>query len=213
MKNMKANNIMASLGSELGSIMERDPAARSRFEVLLTYPGFHALVLHRAAHGLWRMKLKLLARIVSATSRFLTGIEIHPAAVIGEHFFIDHGHGVVIGETTIIGNRVTLYQGVTLGGTSTEKVKRHPTLGNDVVVGAGAKLIGPVVIGDGARIGANAVVVKDVEAGDTMIGIAARSKDSESLKERVAELEARLAALDGTTRKPSVAPRKPNFDA
>ena len=205
---------MASVWSELGSIMERDPAARSKFEIVLTYPGFHALVLHRLAHYFWRVKLKLLGRIVSATSRFLTGIEIHPAATIGEHFFIDHGHGVVIGETTIIGNRVTLYQGVTLGGTSTEKVKRHPTLCNDVVVGAGAKLIGPVVIGDGARIGANAVVVKDVTAGDTMIGIAARSKDSESLRERVAELEARLAALDGQTKaKAGTFPRNPTFDA
>jgi serine O-acetyltransferase len=213
-KNIKANNIMASLRSELGSIMERDPAARSKLEVVLTYPGFHALVLHRAAHSLWRMKLRLLARIVSATSRFLTGIEIHPAALIGEHFFIDHGHGVVIGETTIIGNRVTLYQGVTLGGTSTEKVKRHPTLGNDVVVGAGAKLIGPVIIGDGARIGANAVVVKDVGAGDTMVGVAAHSTDNASLLQRVAELEARIASLDGIAKpKAGTHPRNPTFDA
>ena len=198
--------------------MERDPAARSKLEVALTYPGFHALLLHRLAYWLWRVKLRLLARIVSATSRFLTGIEIHPAATIGEHFFIDHGHGVVIGETTIIGNRVTIYQGVTLGGTSTEKVKRHPTLGNDVVVGAGAILIGPVVIGDGARIGANAVVVKDVAAGDTMIGMAARVKpadmteDAMTLLDRIAELEARLAALEPKAIA-SASPRAPNFDA
>lgn len=203
---------MASLWSELGSIMERDPAARSRFEVVLIYPGFHALVLHRAAHYLWRVKLKSLARIVSSTSRFLTGIEIHPAAIIGEHFFIDHGHGVVIGETTVIGNRVTIYQGVTLGGTSTQKVKRHPTLGNNVVVGAGAKLIGPVVIGDGARIGANAVVVKDVDAGDTMIGVAAHSVDN-ALLQRVAELEARLDALGGAAKPKAGNPHNPTFDA
>lgn len=208
---------MASIYSELSSILARDPAARSRLEVALTYPGFHAMLLHRLAHLLWNAKLKFLARVISALSRLLTGIEIHPAATIGDRCFIDHGHGVVIGETAIIGNDVTLYQGVTLGGTSTQQVKRHPTLGDHVVVGAGAKLIGPVIIGNGARIGANAVVVKDVEEGDTMIGVAARSKDvamdHTALVERVAELEQRLAALE--PRKPTVAanPRTPNFDA
>lgn len=165
---------MASIGSELASIVARDPAARTRLEVALTYPGFHAVLLHRAAHYLWKAKLKLVARIVSAVSRFITGVEIHPAAVIGEHFFIDHGHGVVIGETTIIGNHVTIYQGVTLGGTNLDKVKRHPTLGNNVVVGAGAKLLGPVVLGDGAKVGANAVVTKDVPAGVSVVGIPAQ---------------------------------------
>ena len=197
---------MASIRSELRSIMERDPAARSTLEVALMYPGFHALLLHRLAHFLWNVKLHYIARVISFTSRFMTGIEIHPAAVIGEHFFIDHGHGVVIGETTVIGRNVTLYQGVTLGGTSTEKVKRHPTLGDNVVVGAGAKLIGPVVIGDGARIGANAVVVKDVAANDTMIGVAAHSVEN-ALLQRVAALEAQLATMTNTMS------RQERFDA
>ncbi len=205
---------MASIRSELASIMERDPAARSKYEVALTYPGFHAILMHRVAHWLWGAKVKFIARVVSATSRWMTGIEIHPAAIIGELFFIDHGHGVVIGETTVIGNRVTIYQGVTLGGTSTQQIKRHPTLGDNVVVGAGAKLIGPVVIGNGARIGANAVVVKDVGEGDTMIGVAAQSVEH-ALLQRVAELEARLNALDGGITKPVVSanPRKASFDA
>lgn len=138
---------MASLGSELRYITSYDPAARSRLEVALTYPGFHALIGYRISHALWRMKLKLVARFVSALVRLLTGIEIHPAATIGDFFFIDHGAGVVVGETAIIGDRVTLYQGVTLGGMTLDKGKRHPTLGNDVVVGAGAVVLGPITIG------------------------------------------------------------------
>ncbi|MDX2095447.1 MAG: serine O-acetyltransferase [Alphaproteobacteria bacterium] len=194
---------MASLGSELRYIVSRDPAARTRLEVALTYPGFHALAAHRAIHFLWRCRLKLLARVLSALMRLLTGIEIHPAAVIGAHCFIDHGQGVVIGETTIIGDRVTLYQGVTLGGMSLEKSKRHPTLGNDVVVGAGAIILGPVTVGDGARVGANAVLLTDVAAGEVMVGIPARPRpsegtpDSTTLLARVAALEARLAQLEG----------------
>ena len=194
---------MARLGSELHSIVARDPAARHWLEVALTYPGFHALLLHRVAHVFWRVRLKLVARIVSSISRILTGIDIHPAAIIGDHFFIDHGQGVVIGETAVIGHRVTLYQGVTLGGISTQKARRHPTLGDDVVVGAGAKLLGPITVGNGARIGANAVLLGDAAAGSVMVGIPARVKppegapDSTTLLERVAVLEARLANLEG----------------
>jgi serine O-acetyltransferase len=211
---------MASIGAELKSIAQRDPAARNRIEVALTYAGFHAVLLHRLAHVLWKLKLKLIARIIAAISRLLTGIEIHPAAVIGEYCFIDHGAGVVIGETAIIGNRVTLYQGVTLGGMSSDTVKRHPTIGDDVVVGAGAKLLGPITVGDGARIGANAVVLKDVPAGETHVGIPARVRpadgapDSTTLLERVAVLEQRLNALEGgigvQTR---VIPKEEKFDA
>ncbi len=209
---------MASLGSELSHIVSRDPAARSRLEVALTYPGFHAVLLHRLAHYLWNARLKLLARILAAFARFFTGIEIHPAAVIGDHCFIDHGMGVVIGETTIIGNRVTLYQGVTLGGVSLEHVKRHPTLGDDVVVGAGAKLLGPVVVGNGARIGANAVLLKDVPAGEIHVGIPARQKqesaDNNELAERLAELEARLAAFEAElSAQGKHNPNLPKFDA
>lgn len=195
---------MASIFSELSHIRAIDPAARSRLEVALTYAGFHAVLLHRLAHGLWKLKLKLIARFIAAISRLLTGVEIHPAAVIGEHCFIDHGMGVVIGETAIIGNRVTLYQGVTLGGMSTDKVKRHPTLGDEVVVGAGAKLLGAITIGNAARIGANAVVLKDVPAGEVHVGIPARVRpasgqpDSTTLLERVATLEGRLAALESS---------------
>lgn len=208
---------MASIGSELSSILARDPAARSRFEVALTYPGFHALMLHRAAHALWGWNLKFIARFISALSRLLTGIEIHPAAEIGEHFFIDHGHGVVIGETTVIGNRVTIYQNVTLGGVNTEKVKRHPTLADDVVVGAGAKILGPLNIGEGARIGANAVVVTDVPAGKIYVGIPARERgegEGMGLHERINELEARLNAFENAMGvKTSVRPIGSKFDA
>jgi serine O-acetyltransferase len=166
---------MAWLHKELSHVLTRDPAARYRLEVLLTYSGVHAVLLHRLAHVLWNLKLKLIARMVSMFSRLFTGVEIHPAAKIGEYFFIDHGMGVVIGETAMIGNRVTIYHGVTLGGISTEKVKRHPTIEDDVVIGTGAKLLGPITVGKGARVGANAVVVKDVAAGDTVVGIPAQS--------------------------------------
>jgi len=211
---------MASLGAELKSIVTRDPAARSRLEVALTYSGFHAVLLHRLAHALWKLKLKLIAHIIAASSRVLTGVEIHPAAIIGEYCFIDHGMGVVIGETAIIGNRVTLYQGVTLGGMSSDKVKRHPTLGDDVVVGAGAKLLGSITIGNGARIGANAVVLKDVPAGEVHVGIPARARPADgshhntTLLERVANLEGRLAALESSMGvKTVVVPREEQFDA
>jgi serine O-acetyltransferase len=163
-----------SLREYLNSVSQRDPAARSVFEVLTTYPGVHALAFHRIAHRLWRWRLRWLARWLSQLGRWFTGIEIHPGAIIGRRFFIDHGMGVVIGETAEIGDDVTLYHGVTLGGTAWRKEKRHPTLGNNVVVGAGAKILGPITIGDNARIGSNSVVVKDVPAGATVVGIPGR---------------------------------------
>jgi serine O-acetyltransferase len=159
---------------DVGCVFERDPAARTTFEILTTYPGVHAILMHRLNHRLWQAGLKWLARTLSTLMRWLTGIEIHPGATIGRRFFIDHGMGVVIGETTCIGDDCTLYHGVTLGGTTWQKGKRHPTLGNDVVVGAGAKVLGPITIGNGARIGSNAVVVKTVQDGATVVGIPGR---------------------------------------
>jgi serine O-acetyltransferase len=155
-------------------VFERDPAARTTWEILTTYPGIHAVLIHRAAHAVWGADLKWLARLLSNLARLFTGIEIHPGARIGRRFFIDHGMGVVIGETAVIGDDCTLYHGVTLGGTTWEKGKRHPTLGNDVVVGAGAKVLGPITVGDGARIGSNAVVVKAVPANATVVGVPGR---------------------------------------
>ncbi|TCK17468.1 serine O-acetyltransferase [Thiogranum longum] len=159
---------------DLNCVFDRDPAARTRFEVITTYPGFHAVMMHRLTHVLWNNGLPLLARVLSNLTRWLTGIEIHPGATIGRRFFIDHGMGVVIGETAEIGDDCTLYHGVTLGGTSWEKGKRHPTLGNDVVIGAGAKVLGPILIGDDVRIGSNAVVVKDIHEGSTVVGVPGR---------------------------------------
>jgi len=166
--------MFARIQEEIAVVFDRDPAARSTWEVITCYPGFHAMLFHRFAHWLWAADLKWLARWVSHLSRWLTGIEIHPGATIGRRFFIDHGMGVVIGETAEIGDDCTLYHGVTLGGTTWNKGKRHPTLGRGVVVGAGAKILGPIVVGDGARVGSNAVVVKEVPAGATAIGIPAR---------------------------------------
>lgn len=162
------------LREDVRCVFDRDPAARTTFEVLTTYPGLHAVLGHRLAHGLWNADLKWLARFISMLMRWLTGIEIHPGARIGRRLFIDHGMGVVIGETAEIGDDCTLYHGVTLGGTSWEKGKRHPTLGVDVVIGAGAKVLGPITIGDSVRIGSNAVVLKDVQAGSTVVGIPGR---------------------------------------
>jgi serine O-acetyltransferase len=162
------------LKEDIACVFERDPAARTRFEVFTTYPGVHAVLTHRLTHRLWTHDLKWLARLLSNVARLFTGIEIHPGAVIGRRFFIDHGMGVVIGETAVIGDDCTLYHGVTLGGTTWQKGKRHPTLGRDVVVGAGAKVLGPLTIGDGVRIGSNAVVVKSVPAGATVVGVPGR---------------------------------------
>jgi serine O-acetyltransferase len=172
------------IGRDIQCIMDRDPAARSAWEVLTCYPGLHALVMHRRAHWCWTHGMKWLGRFISHISRVLTGIEIHPAAQIGEAVFIDHGMGVVIGETAVVGEGCTIYHGVTLGGTSLYKgTKRHPTLGRDVVVSAGAKVLGGFEVGDGAKIGSNAVVIKPVPAGATAVGIPARiipSKSGES---------------------------------
>nr|VFJ62574.1 MAG: serine O-acetyltransferase [Candidatus Kentron sp. FW] len=163
-----------ALRQDVDCIRERDPAARNTLEILTTYPGMHALSLHRLAHTLWRRKLKWPAKVISAFSRWFTGIEIHPNAVIGKRFFIDHGMGVVIGETAEIGDECTLYHEVTLGGTSWSKGKRHPTLKNGVIVGAGAKILGPIVVGENARIGSNAVVVRDIPPETTVVGIPGR---------------------------------------
>ena len=159
---------------DIRCVFDRDPAARSVWEVLTCYPGFHALQIHRMSHGLWNLGLRWLARFTSHIARFLTGVEIHPGATIGRRVFIDHGMGVVIGETAEIGDDCTLYHGVTLGGVSWNKGKRHPTLGKGVVVGAGAKILGPFVVGDNAKVGSNSVVVKPVPPGATVVGIPAR---------------------------------------
>ncbi len=159
---------------DIAIVFDRDPAARNKLEVLTLYPGLHALLMHRVAHRLWLAGFKWLARAASHVSRWLTGIEIHPGATIGRRVFIDHGMGVVIGETAEIGDDCTLYHGVTLGGTSWNKGKRHPTLGKGAVIGAGAKIIGPILVGEGAKVGSNAVVAKDVPPGATAVGIPAR---------------------------------------
>ena len=176
--------MFARLRSDIQCILDRDPAARSRWEVLTCYPGLHAIWMHRMAHTCWQMGFKWLGRFISHLSRWLTGIEIHPGAKIGDRVFFDHAMGVVVGETAEIGDGCTIYQGVTLGGTSLYKgTKRHPTLGRDVVVSAGAKVLGGFVVGDGAKIGSNAVVIKPVPAGATAVGIPARiipAKEGES---------------------------------
>ena len=177
---------------DIAIVFERDPAARTHFEILTTYPGVHALLMHRLSHWLWQARLYWLARFMSHIGRFFTGIEIHPGATIGHRVFIDHGMGVVVGETAVIGDDCTLYHGVTLGGTSWNKGKRHPTLENGVVIGAGAKVLGPITIGAGAKIGSNAVVVKDVPANATAVGIPARILEEEQAKQ--AETKAKFSA-------------------
>ncbi len=188
--------MLARLREDVHTVFAKDPAARSLLEVL-TYPGLHALWLHRAAHGLWQSGLKLPARLVSQFSRFLTGIEIHPGATIGRRFFIDHGMGIVIGETAIIGDDVLLYHQVTLGGTSLDKAKRHPTLGNGVLVGMGAKILGPITVGDNCKVGANAVVNKDIPANCTVVGIPGRivRRDGQRHDEDIAMLGLTSAAV------------------
>jgi serine O-acetyltransferase len=207
--------LLQSIRGDIKAAKEHDPAATSTLEVIFTYPGFHARQLHRLAHTLHRHGLRLPARLISHLGRSLTGIEIHPCAQIGEGFFIDHGMGVVIGETTIIGDNCHLFQGVTLGGTSTKRAKRHPTLGNGVVVGAGAKIIGAVKIGDDAKIGAGSVVVTNVPPNATVVGVPGhivayadpgnetilKLPDPEwdviqRLENRVAELEERIVELE-----------------
>jgi len=221
--------LLRSIKRDLDAALTRDPAARNALEVALTYPGFHARLLHRPAHALYRRGVPLLPRLVSHLARFLTGIEIHPGAVIGEGLFIDHGMGVVIGETAQIGDGCHLHQGVTLGGTSTRRVKRHPTLGDDVLVGAGAALIGAITVGDHARIGAGSVVVTNVPAYATVVGVpghviayhdpgndtVVRLPDPEwdrieDLEQRMRRLEAMLlehAEHEGAPHPPSPSPR------
>lgn len=199
-------------GKEIKAIFERDPAATSFFEVLLTYSGLHALVFYKVSRGLLNMRIPFLPRYLSQIGRFFTGIEIHPGAVIGNGFFIDHGMGVVVGETTIIGDNVTIYQGVTLGGTGKERGKRHPTIGNNVVVGTGAKVLGNITIGDNSYIGANAVVIKDVPPNSTVVGVPGRITKQDGKKMDVSldhihtldpimqnmdELERRIQRLEG----------------
>ena len=162
------------LTGDIDSYMVRDPAARSRIEVILCYPGYHSILFYRFANLAWRRNFYLMGRLISNLGRFVTGIEIHPGAEIGQRFFIDHGMGVVVGETSKVGDDVTLYQGVTLGGTSLKKGKRHPTIGDGVIIGSGAQVLGPLNVGNGARIGANAVVLQDVPQGATMVGIPAK---------------------------------------
>ena len=206
--------LITSIRKDIKAVFDHDPAAISTLEVVLAYPGFHARQSHRLAHTLFRWHIPVLPRFISHISRFLTGIEIHPGAKIGEGFFIDHGMGVVIGETSEIGDNVTLYQGVTLGGTSHQRAKRHPTLGNNVVVGVGAQLIGAITIGDDTKVGAGSVVVNSVPANATVVGVpgrvvSVRNPDAdtverlpdpvgerlESLERRITELEKRLAIV------------------
>lgn len=182
-------NLFSQLKEDIAVVFDRDPAARTIFEVVTTYPGFHAMIIHRLSNKLWRMEWKWLARFISHIGRWLTGIEIHPGATIGRRVFIDHGMGVVVGETADIGDDCTLYHGVTLGGTSWNKGKRHPTLMPGVVVGAGAKILGPIIIGANARVGSNAVVVKDVPDHATAVGIPARILDSAAEKQRNQQAE------------------------
>jgi serine O-acetyltransferase len=181
--------MFSRLREDLECILERDPAARSRWEVMTCYPGLHALWFHRIAHACWRGGFRWLARFISNFARFLTGIEIHPGAVVGRRVFIDHGVGIVIGETAEVGDECTIYQGVTLGGTSLARgAKRHPTLGRGVIVSAGAKVLGGFTVGDGARVGSNAVLLKEVPPGATAVGIPARilHKEVEAQREQAA---------------------------
>lgn len=180
------------LKEDISIVFDRDPAARTHLEILTTYPGVHALMMHRFSHWLWKSRFYWLGRLFSHIGRGLTGIEIHPGATIGHRVFIDHGMGVVIGETAVIGDDCTLYHGVTLGGTSWNKGKRHPTLENGVVIGAGAKVLGPITIGAGAKIGSNAVVVKDVPPNATAVGIPARILEEE--KAKAAAVKAKFSA-------------------
>ncbi|HLN22981.1 MAG TPA: serine O-acetyltransferase [Patescibacteria group bacterium] len=220
--NGKILSLRATIKEDIDCVLERDPAARTRIEVLCTYPGIHALMIHRLSHALWKRHWLFTARFLSFLGRMITNIDIHPGATIGRRFFIDHGAGVVIGETAEVGNDVTLYHGVTLGGTSSSRGKRHPTLEDEVLIGAGAKILGPVRLGRGVNVGANSVVISDVPAGMTVVGIPGRvvlppearrvtkhgidldhhlmpdpvGKALHCMTERIAQLEARLAQLE-----------------
>lgn len=171
---IKKENIFVSLYNDAKNIQDKDPATKNIFEVILLYPGFHILIYHRISHWLYKHNLKFLARLVSQLGRFFTGIEIHPGAKIGKRLFIDHGAGVVIGETAQIGDNCTIYHGATLGGTGKDKNKRHPTIGNNVLVGAGAKILGPIEIGDNVKIGAQAVVLENIRENVTVVGVPAK---------------------------------------
>ena len=188
--------MFSQLKEDINCVFERDPSARNMFDVFTTYPGVHAVLMHRLSHKLWGWGLKWLARIFSNFARWVKGIEIHPGAIIGRRFFIDHGMGVVIGETAIIGDDCTLYHGVTLGGTTWNKGKRHPTLGDNVVVGAGAKILGPIFIGHGGRIGSNAVVLKEVPADSTVVGVPGRIVSQITEKDKNREHIARKMGFD-----------------
>jgi serine O-acetyltransferase len=206
-------NLIDSIKRDIQAVFEHDPAAKNVWEIIFVYPGFHARQFHRLAHTLWNWDWPFFPRLVSHLGRFFTGIEIHPGAKIGEGFFIDHGMGVVIGETSEIGDNVALYQGVTLGGTSLLKKKRHPTLGNDVVVGAGSKLIGAITIGEGAKIGAGSVVVTSVPPHTTVVGVPGRvvevrNPDTETVEklpdpvwEKLQSLEKKVAELESALKK------------
>lgn len=226
-------SVLADILADLRVPVERDPAARGYLDVILSYPGFHAITAHRLIHELWRAKVPIVPRFLSNLVRFATGIEIHPAATIGKRFFIDHGMGVLIGETAEVGDDVTLYKGVTLGGTSLGGGKRHPTLGNNVVVGTNASILGAITVGDGSRVGAGSVVVRDVPPNATVVGIPGRVvlQDGkpvvsatrttlvdmpdpqgmiiQQLAERIAALETKLAELGA----PTQAPRAPAVNA
>lgn len=184
--------MLTRIKEEINCVFDRDPAAQTVFEVITTYPGFHVLMTHRLAHFCWNKGFRWLGRFISHIGRGLTGIEIHPGAQIGRRFFIDHGMGVVIGETAIIGDDCTLYHGVTLGGTSWDKGKRHPTLHNNVVVGAGAKVLGPIEIGKDARIGSNSVVVKDVPENATVVGIPGHIVDKKQVTKEREEIASKM---------------------
>ena len=224
--------ILRAMAADLAIIKERDPAARSTLEILLCYPGFHALVMHRISHRLWRLRVPLLPRLLSQVGRLFTGIEIHPGARIGRGVFIDHGMGVVIGETAVIGDHCLLYQGVTLGGTGKQHGKRHPTLKENVVVGAGAKVLGAITVGANTRIGAGSVLLRDVASDSTVVGIPGRVihqsgvridplahsalPDAEArvirnLMERIDNLESQVSQLQGCLRE--VAAGRPLLEA
>jgi serine O-acetyltransferase len=215
--------MLRAIREQIDTVFREDPAARSVFEILTCYPGVHAILFHRLAHRLWVAKVPLLPRLVSQFSRWLTGIEIHPGAKIGKRFFIDHGMGVVIGETAEVGDDVLIYQGVTLGGTGKDRGKRHPTVGNNVVIGTGAKVLGAITINDNVKVGAGSVVVKSVPEGSTVVGIPGKivrfwgeqpaehdlehgrlpdpeNQEIEELKTRVAELERILAEMRSLSR-------------